>query len=393
MGPPRIARARKTRFFLTYYIIYGYKPSDFTEEYSRDIMAVTQDFNNKSKNWNFRPAAGQLKIATAGIAATAVYGLALTQIFNPLALAGFIAFGAGKTALSYYMMTRPDYDKKLVQSNHLSPLEPEHEYIQTMVDDIVKMTGMKPHTAYIIEDKLVRAAMPWYLRWMLKEPKIYKRVMENSAMALSTLDIVCISRQFIDKYSTGIERFAVAHEMGHAYNEDSSPLQTIAKVLKKSTEKGLLWGMGACLAFGTLGVIGLPLATTTLPVMAAGVGLFKGGLMLGAASFATNRILAYGSRVQEYRADRNAVYFTRNADADINFLTEASEKGVAPSRSPRFETAEHPSYHRRVAGLRAAFTEAAAHPVPPTVAPKAEIDEEAAKIAHRNRKRDLWTLA
>lgn len=346
---------------------------------AQQISPEKQQQNTPS--WRYTKASDHVKLGATGLAAAGVYGLALSQVFNPVALAGVAAYAVAKTSYSFYKMTRAGYADKMVKDGYISPLTPEHQYLQDMVSDIDKMARMKPHTAYIAEDKLVRAMTPWYLRWLLSNPKVFHKAMENTAAALTTMDVVFISRPFIDKYSPAIERFVVAHEMGHAYAEDSSSAPLIVKSLKKTMQTHLLYGLAIAAGMGMLGMVGLPLATTTLPILAGGVGLFTAGAVLAGASLAAGQIINYGSRVMEYRADRNAVYMTRFPDAGENFLKEAAHDGKQPTRSLAWvpDMSTHPSHFNRVANLKAAMNEAAAYAATKIATPQAEIEEETRK--------------
>jgi len=120
--------------------------------------------------------------------------------------------------------------------------------------------------------------------------------------------------------------------------------------------------MGAVLVGGIMGVGGMP------ALFVGGFGLLTGALAYGAAAVATNIGINYANRIVERRADRNAVYLTRDVAPAISFLHEASTiKGKTPPQLPAWrELSSHPSYHPRVANLRAAFETVAAYPAPAT---------------------------
>lgn len=348
-------------------------------------MTAAQNTPANTKPWRYSTPTERIKETAAAAGGLALYGLALTQIFNPLVAGGLFGYGAAKVAMMYYSMTRPNAAERLMKAGYIKPLPEKHKHLQNIVDDAVAVADMKPHTAYLATDKLLRAQVPWYLRWMLKDEKKRKETMEKIAAALSTSDIAMFSEEFIDKHGPAEERFVALHEMGHCATEDSYSLQSVAKAFKKSVGSPIFYGMGGLFAVGTLAFIGLPVSVASVPVLASGVGLWKATGLLALASGASGLALNYASRVAEYRADRNAVYLGRSTEGGINFLRDTNTKMPAfVDRLP--DTSTHPSFNNRVANLHAAWELARQYPAPITATPEAELTESRRLLAEARKR-------
>ena len=319
---------------------------------------------DKTRQWSYAPLGERAVAAGASLGAAALFGFTLTQVFNPVAVGVAVAYGAGRVAYESITGRGPKAVQKMIDQGYIVPLPREHAHVQKLTDELAQTMGMAPHTAYIATEKVPRAMTPWILRWMLAIPEIRKKIMENTAGAASRLDIILMTEDFLKKATPDEARFVIAHEMAHAKNEDSDDLRTYGKKLKKYISQPLWLGLGVMMLGGLLGVSGVTLP----PLLAAGgMGVMMAGLTLGTASIAATLGLNYANRVVERRADRNAMYLTRDGEAAISFLRKAETKNRIPPERPAYlEVLTHPSFHPRVANLRAAFTEAAAYPAPST---------------------------
>jgi Zn-dependent protease with chaperone function len=173
------------------------------------------------------------------------------------------------------------------------------------------------------------------------------------------MDMVMATREFLNKATPEQARFVIAHEMSHAKTEDAYGAKNIAKGIKKGVFQTLLAGIGFSIVTGALGIV-------TPAIMSSGS--FTTLAAWAGATVDANLGINYVTRIIERRADRNAVYLTGNAEAGVKFLASNSPKGKAPSRRPFWlpEVSSHPSYHPRVANLRASFALTSSYPQPST---------------------------
>jgi Zn-dependent protease with chaperone function len=171
--------------------------------------------------------------------------------------------------------------------------------------------------------------------------------MEKIAASDSTKNLVMFSEEFLDKHKGDKLRFVAAHEISHARARDSYGATSMFRVLHKNAMK---------LAYGAAGVALLGAGFGAAPlIMAAGVPVLKGVMMLALGSVAAGIGLNYANRIKERRADRNAVYLTGKLDPAIDFLRETERRLIPPRRPAWLELSTHPSYYPRVANLKASF--------------------------------------
>jgi Zn-dependent protease with chaperone function len=320
-----------------------------------------------NKHWNYAPLRGRIAENAATAGAVAVYGAGLAQIFNPAALGLAAAYAAGHLIYNE-LMTRYSGVPGLIRDGYISPLPPQYKSLQTMADDMAKVMGIWPPKIFVVNDKMLRAMTPWYMRWQLRDRYTSAKYMRQTAAAISNLNMIMMGEQMMKHASDDEMRFIMAHEMGHVKNGDSSSLRAYAHTTKKHMGHALLAGtalaIGAAI-FGSGGVAAsLLLGAGAWPVL--GPWLALGGLL--ATGGAARLFLNGASLVMEKLADRNAIYVTRDAEGANRGLLEIMDGQKTPPQLPPIVEVlgTHPTYHPRVANIRAAWQEAASHPVPPT---------------------------
>jgi Zn-dependent protease with chaperone function len=316
---------------------------------------------SKNKEWDYHPLNERVAEAGISLATAGAYGLALSQIFNPIALGVAAAYGVAQTGYLYYKLHKEDAIDEAKKKGYFEELADDNQHLQPLVDEFTEAAGMTPHKVVRATEKFIKQAMlPWHLRWIMKVPKIKEKIMNNAAAANTTMDLMMVTRPFTKSHDPDVIRFVTAHEISHAKVEDSYKLNNIAKVTKKHMNRVLLIGAVATAAAGLVGFAAVP------AVFAGGLGLFKGALLLGVASSAANIGLNYANRIKERRADRNAIYLTRDIQPAIKFLNSVEDNKVPPKKPAFMELSSHPSYHPRIANLKAAFAEVSQYPTPRT---------------------------
>ena len=297
----------------------------------------------------------QERAITAG--AVALYGLALSQIFNPVALGVAVGYGAFKTAEAYWKLSGDAGIKRWLDKGVLQPLPAEFADAQTEVDLIADAASMPKHKVFLATEKLLLASTPFILRHTLLKFDIAKKFgMKNLAAAASTMDVVMATREFLESKTPDERRFVLAHEMAHGKVEDSSSMHRASVGFKKMINRALFYGAATFCVAGLLGF--------AVPSIFAGTLTTVSGLaLMAAASWSADLALKYVSRIKERRADRNAIYLVGNPDGGEAFFRNANYKGEAPKpKSKYLEMAQHPSFHPRVANIKKAWEMIAAYP-------------------------------
>lgn len=319
------------------------------------------------KQWNYAPLRGRIAGNAAAAGAVAVYGAGLAQIFNPAALGMAAAYAAGNLIYNE-LMARYSGVPGLIRGGYISPLPQQHKALQTMADDMARVMGMWPPKIYVVNDRILRAMTPWYARWTLRDRYVRAKSMRQTAAAISNLNMIMMGEEMMRQATDEELRFIIAHEMSHVKNGDSTTLRAFVHTAKKHMGHALLAGTGLAIGaalFGSGGMAApLLLGAGAWPLL--GPWLALGGLLLTGG--ASGLLLNGASLVMERRADRNAIYVTRDGQGANQGLVDIMEGRKIPPELPAFIEflGTHPTYHPRIANIRAAWQEAAAYPVPPT---------------------------
>lgn len=317
----------------------------------------------KNEEWDYAPIKDRALAASACLTSMAGYGLALSQLFNPVALGVAAGYAVLKTGYDYYSDSKetPSGQKKAVQgyikAGLFEPVEKDHPFQKT-VDEMAEACGTKPLTAYYATDKEVRATFPWFMRSLVSEREV-ERVAQRYAATISSMNVVFTTKQFLEEHSADSIRFVLAHEVSHCKTKDAYDSFRISDTFKSNMTSALAAGLIATtglLISGTATIPAFTIATTSI------ASLISSAYFLMLTNAASTLGLNFASRITERRADRNALYLTRDLDGAIN-----SFDGGHKVRLPAFmELSTHPTYHPRVANLKKAFAEAAQYPPPPT---------------------------
>lgn len=343
-----------------------------------------------ARQWDYAPLKGRIISNAATLAAAAVYGSGLAMIFNPLAAGLAVAYGVGRTAYGY-AHSGPAIVPEWIKKGYLRPLPPQYAHVQSIADQMTTVMGMAPAKVFILRSRQLYDEAPWYDRKHLRNKNTLRRVMRGQGMALSTANFIALSEDMIKKAGPAELRFVIAHELAHVRNSDSSTPRAIFGVIKKVMQRALwpvLLTASAAGLFGFGGIVTPGGAHTT----SAGI-LLAAIKPLGALALTTgvvNLLTNCASLMMERRADRNAMYLTRDMQGAADFLI-APEKETQPVRMPAILEllSTHPSYYRRRDNLRQAWEEAATYPVPPTSVRNIAREEEPKPAA---KTRSLWEL-
>jgi Zn-dependent protease with chaperone function len=178
-------------------------------------------------------------------------------------------------------------------------------------------------------------------------PKIFAAV-PGSNLLFTTKE--ALAKQISEKKL----RFIIAHEISHLQTDNLSPSLYGNAIIKK---------MSAPLFWGAVIAAGLSIFGGSIPLtlgMAAGKAF--GALIV--IKLAAEAAVNYGTRVIERRADRNALYVTRDLDGaqkTMDWLHEPAQKQEYSLLRESMQT--HPSYTRRMDALRESFNAVSKYPV------------------------------
>ena len=345
-----------------------------------------------SNGWAYSPVTGSLKMAAAATAATGFFVWGLSGIFNPIALGVAGAYALYKVGAGYAFTMVPDLRRKMVASaikeGEFTPLAKDHSF-QKMTNELSDRMGRPvPPDIYLVDEEFVlKMAAPWGLRWLLKGA--VRQQMHKVFAAVPGANMMLTTRQALAarEYDDESMRFVIAHELSHMQSDDHLTFERVAKGIINNMTKVLALGCGAAMISGMLGIASAPAFLT----------LSSGGFVALCAAVGTWAVASlgtkYASRVMERRADRNALYVTRDlrgAGKLMDTLHDTPGGRSLPSSKlgEAFHAvseayASHPSYYPRTESLRDSWNKVAAHP-----APKWAVAEDARKKADGTKKRD-----
>lgn len=334
-----------------------------------------------TKTYPYKTRAEKIGTLLAGTAALATYGAGLACIFNPAAL-GLVLSASLASALT----TQYDFSEMITRRktppffgvSGMTPLTREnacadHNAVDLLnaVDDVSDRMGINPPPVYVASpDAVAQMLLPAGLRWAMKIRPIRSRIMSNVFGAEPEMGALIVTREGLKSgHPPRSLRFIVAHEMAHL-KTDRRDFAYLAGLILKGATQTLFWGCVGMAGFAALG-LPIPLAGPEVGLVglpAAGPLLmpFLAGGALLATWLAGDVFTSYASRVRERRADRNALYVTRDlaaAEAVLNHIHAAREP---EKHDPLIMElcSTHPSHKRRAEALRQAFCQVNCYPAP-----------------------------
>ncbi len=320
--------------------------------------------------YRFKTIRGRLITSGSTVAGLAVSGAVLAAIFNPVALGVVGLYGAARVGGALVFSQKPAFRKlffsQMVKSGHIGPL-PEDSAVCRIAKEISDSLGRpEPPKVYVIDRSMVTQmivprVLPFGFRWLARLNPIKAEVEKRTEKyaphvfaALPGMNTIFTTNEALASNLTEPQlRFIIAHEMSHL-KADFSIGRYGETVAQGMTEK-LMLGAGI--------VAGLTVAGVSLPLTVAGIAAWQAFGVLAGVTFAVNAIFSLGSRVRENRADRNALYITRDLVAAEGALTSVYPAEQKKSHSLLKETfLSHSGYVRRMAFLSQSFREVAKYP-------------------------------
>ena len=308
------------------------------------------------KEWKFTSLNERVKITGASLAAIAVYGAGLSAVFNPLAIgvaAGYAGYSVAKVQISRFHPIRDFLLNRSIKKGRYTELPKDHRLAQ-IVGEVNQQLGRKkvPRILLVGEDTVAKMSAPPGLRRLVKP--LVRKNMHKVFAASPDADILITTQAALDKNLSEKQlRFIVAHEMSHIKMDKDSTTLLGGLAIKKATRALVLGGL-AVMALGAFGVA-LPMAfTSSMPV-------WGGLLALGGIRMAADIGIKYAHRIIERRADRNALYLTKDKDGAFEAMDMLHKDAPyhAPALVEIFQS--HPSFTPRVQSLKEAWNKVAAN--------------------------------
>lgn len=332
---------------------------------------MTETAPVKPQEWQWRTAKDNVSIYTGSVTGLALFGLGLSQVFNPVALAvagAYAGYKVIKGAIAPVIIpaARNKYFKDAVAEGRLTPLEEQHTFTQ-LVRDVSQQAGLaKTPDVYVVDQEFVKTvakgSLDWEWRWVLSVPKVGEKLAEEASKklyaALPGMNAVITTREALAENRPASEmRYTIAHEIGHLKADKLSPIG-IAKSIVQNVSKALFIG---CAAAGALALAGV-----SLPIAVGGLTLLKAAGALYGLRLLSKFGTKFANRVMEKRADRNAMYLARDFNAGKSMLEHLMDKKTGKKRPAFLETLDsYPSLPYRVESLKISFDKASAYPVLP----------------------------
>ncbi len=317
----------------------------------------------KAKKYKLIPLKDRLVTTPTALASLAVLGGGLSLAFNPVALGvagGVVAY----TQLASTLLAVPAFRnwviKGQVKKGNWQPV-PEDALASRITAQISKQLGRKePPKIYTVDDKtVVKIALPFGMRWLFKIDAIRDQAMPGIFAALTGANTIITTKEALNNGLSEKElRFIAAHEMMHLHAKDNrSPSLRMEGVIKKAT-RVLFWAGLAGLGAAAVGA--------SLPIMAAGgIGGALTGIGILFGSYLGARVINnFGMRTVENRADRNALYITRDLESGKSALASIDPTA---EKKPNFlmeRMMNHPSYGIRAGIMTKAFNKVSKYPIP-----------------------------
>lgn len=346
------------------------------------------------KTYSYKTRAEKTATVLAGTAALLTYGAGLACIFNGVALVGVLSVSAASALTTQYDfshiilrrktppflgisgMTRLDGaldDGPGDNSTSLATAQNTKTLLHAIAGLSAQM-GLPTPPVYLAEpDAVAQLLLPAGLRWVMRFGYVRRRILPTIFGAEPDEAALIVTRESLRAgHDLRSLRFIMAHEIAHL-KTDRRDFAHLAHLWMQGATRILFWGcvgMAGFAAIGlplplagpALGLVGLPAAhALVLPLYALG------GL---AATWAAGNVFTrYASRLREIRADRNALFVTRDLIAAERVMDHIHHAPQSKKEPKEHEArvwdiwAGHPSHQRRVESLRQSFCRVNNHPV------------------------------
>lgn len=280
--------------------------------------------------WKIKRPADRILIAGGSAVAVVAMGISTFLMFLPAVAGATVALASGAVIAENTAAWKRRKLARKMETQKWEPAPDDDRVIQ-IVADVAKEFGRS------------------------RAPKVFitPGKKDDFFAAMPEMDVLLTTRASLDRFTSDSDlRFIIAHEMAHLQADRRSPIALAHQFMQRFGDVSscaiiLSWGLSL---FG----IGLP-------VMAAlGTTAIVGTVAAGMISILG---LQFSSRQRENRADRNALYITRDLQAAENVVQNGEPSKRENSRLVELFRS-HPSCPERLKALRHSFKLVAAYPRP-----------------------------
>ena len=278
---------------------------------------------SRDTQWEYHPLREYFTEVAICRATAVAATLCVAPFFNSVAFAGALSLGVISL---FYSPKDAYYDlhdflksriagEKFVSRPRIDPV-PKGSFVGSTIKKLKERMNIKrPVQGYIMNDEYLFRTMGWMDRKIAEFDPM--RAAQKRAYYAYTLDgRVALTKDSINNFAQTPEQklgleFILAHELAHIKTQDGS-----SRELKQAMNSTALYLMGMIATRPVLAVFGIDLQVTENivgqnPLISSCVSLFTLFNVAVAGNLALNKV----SRIAEARADRNALYVTKNLDA------------------------------------------------------------------------------
>ncbi len=310
---------------------------------------------DKNLKWKFNSVSEKAKETAGAAVALAVFIGGISTIFHPIAVMLSLAYATGTLIQGEILMKFPKFrDKalsKFLKSGMAKELPKDHDLLKRIkkVSNRLNQKDM-PRVLIVNADFVGKMAAPPIIRKLFRksiEENMHRvfGVAPNSNIFITTEEGLKSTKNKKDELD-----FIVAHEMSHIKTDKFAPARFAQTILKKSS-RFLVLAVAATVAASAVG--------GAIPLISTSIFSAVGSLFI--ATTAAGVAWKYGSRIAEYRADRNAMHLTKNLDGAVgcmNMISNFNERDMSGFQNI-FST--HPIYKYRVTALHDSFNKVTMH--------------------------------
>lgn len=285
------------------------------------------------KAFSFKTRGDKIKAGLGATASVLVFTGTAAAVLNP----AVAVLAGGYAAISTFIGRK----KKASAPAGLEPLS-EFSPVAMQAASISEALG-RPEAPkiYVLDtEKIKLPGVP---------EKMRDKILSSIFGAMVGANSIITTQKAIDTYTNPEMEFILSHEIGHLQTDEKSAGTRAKQFIGKMTTMTVLLGIFTAGAF--LGPLGIPVA--------AGIG----GLV--AAGVAANALNKYTSRVAERRADRNALYLTRDLSTAEDVMKKLHDEKEQSRRhiwgENLFRT--HDCFHKRMKNLQKSFNMVSEYPL------------------------------
>lgn len=320
---------------------------------------------SENRRYRFNSFGQWIQTVGSGIAGLGVMGAGVAFLFNPVV--GIVAAAyAAIPVLGQVLLASPRIRNSMFESGikkgEYAPVDDNEDIVKTAKEISDRLGRPVPPKVYTMSyDTVAKMGLPLGFKWLRKLPSIRKMMVEKAMpkvyAALPGANVLLTTKEALAQKVPQRElEFTIAHEMSHL-KVDGFSLNMYAGVIRKRASQLLMWG---CAIAGGLALVGVTLPFT------AGLGILPTAAALFGVARVAKAAVSFGTRVIERRADRNALYITRDLQGAVDMmdhLHEAKDKKRTTWSQAVFD--DHPPYLKRIKALNRSFNVVSKYPALP----------------------------